>query len=261
MARSPQHLGGRSFLDQAPGVHHEQARGEYRHGGEVVADPHQAHAGFPDQSFHLDQDLRLYRHIQRGGRFVAYHQAWVVQERDRDRDALAHAARELVRISRQAPLRIRNADLGQRADRTPAHLRPVGPAVCLHRQLHLGQHRKHRVEGAHRVLEHHRDAATTQGPQLAARQADQFLAVQLHRSAGDAPGRIDQPEDRITRDALARAGFADQADDFARIDVERHAVHGPGHAGPGRKLGAEIAHPEQRLAHPAPTLLVAPLIA
>ena len=47
---------------------------------------------------HLVQDLALDRDVERGGRLVGDDQVGLVQQRDRDRDALAHAAGELVRI-------------------------------------------------------------------------------------------------------------------------------------------------------------------
>ena len=47
---------------------------------------------------HLGQDLRLDGDVERGGRLVGDEHGGPVQERDGDGDALAHAARELVRI-------------------------------------------------------------------------------------------------------------------------------------------------------------------
>ena len=83
-----------------------------------------------------------------------------LRKRDRDRHALAHAAGEFVRIGVEPALGVGNADLGQR--RRAARWRisaRVGLAMRAHRELHLRGDREDRIERAHRILEHHRDAA------------------------------------------------------------------------------------------------------
>ena len=66
----------------------------------------------------LDQrdDLRLHRDVERGGRLVGDDQLRLGAERERDHDALAHAAGEFVRIGVDALLRRGNADLGEQID-------------------------------------------------------------------------------------------------------------------------------------------------
>jgi hypothetical protein len=49
-------------------------------------------------------DLRLDRHVERGRRLVGDQQAGLAGQRHRDHHALAHAARELVRVVLQAAL-------------------------------------------------------------------------------------------------------------------------------------------------------------
>ena len=50
---------------------------------------------------HLGEDLRLDGDVERGGRLVGDQEQRPVQQRNRDRDPLAHAAGELVRIGVQ----------------------------------------------------------------------------------------------------------------------------------------------------------------
>ena len=68
------------------------------HHGEVVRDEQVGQAEPVLQVAHQVQDLRLDRDVERGGRLVADDELGVGGERARDGDALALAARELVRI-------------------------------------------------------------------------------------------------------------------------------------------------------------------
>ena len=145
VARSAQHFGSRAFFNQTPGIHHQQAGGEHRYRGQVVADPHQADASFSHQSFHLDKDLRLNRHIKRRSGFVADHQRRVVEKGNRNGHPLAHAARQFVRIGVQPSLRVGYADLAQCIERTGARLSGVRFAVGTHCQLHLRKNGEYRV--------------------------------------------------------------------------------------------------------------------
>ena len=74
---------------------------------------------------HLVQDLRLDRDVERGRRLVGDDQIGLVQQRDGDRHALAHAARELVRIGAQALVGRGDADPRERR-RAPAPARRPG---------------------------------------------------------------------------------------------------------------------------------------
>ena len=97
-----------------------------------MADPDQAHARLPHQRSHFHQDLRLDRHVERRGRFVADDQLRMVEEGDGDGHALAHATRQFVRIGVEPALRVGNADLGQRLDAALPHLLGAGlPWACM----------------------------------------------------------------------------------------------------------------------------------
>ncbi len=65
---------------------------------------------------HQLEDLRLDRHVERGGRLVGDQQARLAGQRHRDHHALAHAAAKLVRIFVEALLRRRDAHLAQHLD-------------------------------------------------------------------------------------------------------------------------------------------------
>ena len=75
------------------------------------------------------EDLRLDRHVERGRRLVGDQQLGVVDQRHRDHHALAHAARELVRVGVDAPARLGDADEPEHLDRAVARLRPCDTSL------------------------------------------------------------------------------------------------------------------------------------
>jgi hypothetical protein len=75
-----------------------------------VGDHHDRGVQLVLQAVHEVEDLRLHRHVERRGRLVGDEQLGVVAQRHRDHHALAHAARELVRVGVGAPARLRDPD-------------------------------------------------------------------------------------------------------------------------------------------------------
>ena len=126
------------FLDDAPGVHHRHAVGQAGDHGQVVRDPDQRAAGLAAQALHLVQDLALHGDVERGGRLVGDDDVGPVQQRDRDRHALAHAAGELVRVLAPGARRATRCRPGPapRSARSRA-LRAAARLVREHRLDHL----------------------------------------------------------------------------------------------------------------------------
>ena len=99
----------RRLLDLAAGVHHEHAVGDLGDDAEVVGDQDDRRAEPLADVAQQVEDPRLDRHVERGRRLVGDQQLRVAGERHRDHHALPHAARELVRVLVDAPLRRRDA--------------------------------------------------------------------------------------------------------------------------------------------------------
>ena len=117
----------RPLLDDAPGVHDEDAVGDVGDDAEVVGHEHDARVGPLAQLLHDLQDLRLDRHVQRGRGLVGDEHRRVARERHRDHHALAHAARELVRVASGCA----RAPAGSRPARAaPPPGRGPRPPVC-----------------------------------------------------------------------------------------------------------------------------------
>ena len=99
-----------------PGIHHgDPVRGLGDH-AHVVGDQHDGRAVLAAEALQQRDDLRLHRDVERRRRLVGDDELRLGAQGQRDHHALAHAAGELVRIAVDAPLRRRNADLGQKFD-------------------------------------------------------------------------------------------------------------------------------------------------
>ena len=108
---------GRAVLDDPPAVHHGDLVGEAGDDGDVVgltkiiamfrSSPEAAQQG---------EDLRLDGDVERGRRLVGDQQVGLAGQRHGDGDALAHAARQLVRVAVEATLRVGDADLLEQLD-------------------------------------------------------------------------------------------------------------------------------------------------
>jgi hypothetical protein len=109
----------------APRIHHGHAVAGFRDHAHVVRDQHHRRAMVLAQPLEQRNDLRLDRHVQRGGRLVGHDQFGLGGERQRNDHALAHAAGELVRVLLEPLFSRRDAGFLQQADRTRAGaLRP-----------------------------------------------------------------------------------------------------------------------------------------
>ncbi len=118
----------RRLLDDAAGIHHHHLVGHFGDDAQVVRDQDDRRASLLLQALHQVEDLGLDRHVQRGRRLVGDQQARLAGQRHRDHRALAHAARELVRVLVEALLRRRNAHLRQHRQRARAGFARVDAA-------------------------------------------------------------------------------------------------------------------------------------
>ena len=211
-----------------------------------MADQQQAHAVFAHQLFDERQHLFLHRHIERGGRLIGNQQVWVASQRDRDHDALALPARQLVRISVK-PL-TRSGQLHAFEQLQGAGFGIAGTHVLVQAQG-LGNLLPNRVQGVerrHRLLEDHGHARTAQLAQLRLGQAHQLLAVQRNRPA-HAGALGQQTHQGQSGERFTAAALANQAHRLAAFHAPRHAAQGLCPA-PGRgQAHPQIIHLQQRL--------------
>ena len=92
MLRRAEQILDRRLFDDAPEIHDGDAAREMLDHREVVADEDIAQAEVASQVVQQIEDLRLHRHVERGGRLVADHDLGLGDQRPCDGDALALAA-------------------------------------------------------------------------------------------------------------------------------------------------------------------------
>ena len=83
---------GAAVLHDPPGVHHPDLVRGLGHNSEVVGDDDDGHAETALEVVEQGKDLRLHRHIQRGGRLVGDQKLWLVGQCHGDHRTLAHSA-------------------------------------------------------------------------------------------------------------------------------------------------------------------------
>ena len=206
----------RADLGDAAGVEHGDAVGDLRGDAEVVGDEDDAAADLVAKPCQQSQHLRLHRDVQGGGRLVGDDQIRIARDGDGDHHPLTQAAGEFVGKGTHPSTRFRNADRGQQAQRLVVTARGLGDLLA---DAHGG------VQGGHRVLEHR---AQIQAPNL----ANVLVVTVDHVGSGDGDGAVDpgvfrkQSQHAEAENALARARFTDQAEDFPRCDLDGHAAEG-----------------------------------
>ena len=166
------------MLDDLAAVHDDHLVGDLGDDAEIVGDHDDRHPELFLELVHQLEDLRLRRHVERGRRLVGDHEVRLVDQRHRDHHALAHAARELVRIVVDALLRVgmRTDFITSSAARRASLLRDV--VVHEHRLLELPADLLDRVQRRHRILEDHRDPHPPQLAQLLRDRLEQVDAVE-----------------------------------------------------------------------------------
>ena len=249
MQRVLHHVLHRADLGDPSRIHHGHAVGGLGDHAHVVGDQHHRRAVIAPEALDQRNDLRLHGDVERGGRLVGDDQLRLGADRQRDHDALAHAAGELVRIGVDAFFRRGDADLGQQIDGALAR-RGL-------REIHVGPDRLddlvadpvERIEAGQRILEDHADPFAADAADFFRRQMIDPHSRQIDLAAGDAAGRIDQPDDGKAGDRFAGAGLADHAEHFALGDVEGDAVDRAQRAAAGEEFHLEVTHGEDGYGH------------
>ena len=100
LLRMGQHLGGRALFDDAAVLHHSDIVADLRGDAQIVGDEQQRDAEPLLDLVEQFEHLRLHGDVERGDRLVRHQHVGIERQRAGDRDALALAAGELVRIAR-----------------------------------------------------------------------------------------------------------------------------------------------------------------
>ena len=92
------------------------------------------------------------------------------------------------------------------------------------RLIHLIADREDRVQRRHGVLENNRAVVPAERIQLFLRVLQEAFALEFDVAFDDASVLVKDLQDAVRRHGLAGAGFADDAEDLARVQVEGDAV-------------------------------------
>ena len=238
----------RRLLDDLPGVHHDHPLGKLGDNAHVVRDQDDRRAVVALEPLHELEDLCLDGDIERSRRLVCDQERGVAGERHRDHHSLPHPTRELMRIVVRAPVRVRDADLGQQVDGPCPRLSVGHRLVGAQLLLDLPADGVDGRQRGHRVLEDHRDLTAANRPHLALREPHQVAAAVEHLALDDRVGVPDQPHHRQHRDRLAGPGLADDAEHPADRNRQREVVDCLDDAVLGPEGDAEVTELEQRRA-------------
>ena len=236
----------RCVLDDLTGVHDDDVVRSLGDDAHVVRDDDHRHVVLVAQVVEEVEDGGLNGDVERGRRLVGDQQLRIARERDRDHHALAHPAREAVRVVLEPFRGARDPDLLEQLDGLLVRLLLRNVVVPPDRLRDLRPDRQRRVQRGHRVLEDHRDLAAAHVLELPLAQLRQVTAV-VEDGAGDDLGRWlrDQAHDRERGDRLAAAGLADDPERLALLDREADPVDGTDDALAGEEVRAEIVDFEQ----------------
>ncbi len=244
--RPVEHVLDGALLDELSCVHHAdpiRVAGDHT---EVVGDQDESGTGRLARGLQRLQHLGLHRHVERRRRLVRDDHIRVVRHRDRDDDALAHAAGQLMGQVVDPLLGIRDADQFEQLDRPIARGGLGDVVVRQHRLPDLETDRVDRVQRGQRILEDHRDLVAAKARVLLLRLADQLHATKLGRAA-DPGGLRKQAEQRHRRHRLAGARFTDDAERFTGSELVADAPDGFDQAVVGGKSDGQVVDVEQQV--------------
>jgi hypothetical protein len=217
-------VGRAGLFDHDAAVQHHDPVGQVGDDTHVMRDEQDADAEPGAQGTQQLQDLSLSRHVERARRFVGDQQRRLVGQCYGDPCALRLASGQLMRVSAEPVLRVRQAHQGEQADR------PLPGRLPGHRPVHgdrfdeLGTDGEHRVEPTGGLLEHQPDLAAPDGAQFLAAEAEQVAPPQ-ERRAGHRGVAGQQAHQGQGQGRLARARFPDQREHFAGCHGQADVHH------------------------------------
>ena len=182
MPRIGEDLGRRPAFDDFSIAHHMDRVGDPADDSQVVADEDHRHAEALFEFCEEIEDFSGNRHVESRRRLIRDQQIRVAGDRHRNRDALALAAGQFMRICMQPASRLGNAGEVQKFLR---------PCICraarqtgfqTQDRANLGAHRKQGIEGRHGLLEHHGDTPAKQRIEPFLGKREKLHALEEHRT-------------------------------------------------------------------------------
>ena len=221
----------RRHLDNLARVHQ---RDPVRHAcdhAEIVRDEQNRHAALALQLVEQVENLRLDRDIQRRGRLVGNQHFGFGRERQRDHDALLHAAGKLKWILGQAPRRVGDADALHPFKRACLRRCAACKVVAFEHFDNLLATSEHRVQAGGRFLKDHAHARAAHIAHAVFRQRQHIGSVELDAAGRNPRGLGQQTHDRQRRHRFAAARFTDDGEGFALANFQINTIERAHHPG------------------------------
>jgi hypothetical protein len=218
-----QYIADTASLDKAAGIHDRKAITDFDSGADIMRDKDYRHAELALQLTQQQQDLDLYRHIERGGRFVSEQHARIAGQCQRDHRALAHATRHLMRVRVQPAAGGWDLHPFQQLEGPLLRQRAPDAFVANNGLGDLLADRKDRVERGCRLLKDHRGSATAQLLKALSGCLNDVLAVDHDAPVDLAIGR-QEPHQGPQGHTLAATRLAENSEHFAASEAEADAV-------------------------------------
>ena len=211
-----------------------------------MGDEDNGHAEFALQFTQQQQDLDLHGGVERGGRLVREQDFRLAGERQRDHRPLPHAAGHFMRIGVEPAPGGRNPHHFQHFQRPRRCLGLAFAFVAHHAFRDLPADGVDGIERQRRLLKDHRDGLAAEGRQFRVVERQHVASHHPHMARDLRPLFRQQPHQRAQGHALARAGFAEQAEHLAIAQRQREIVHGIDGALAG-EANIETAYLDQRV--------------
>ena len=215
-------------LDHLAGVHHRHVVRRLRDHPEVVGDEQDAHPRLFLQLLDQVEDLRLDRHVERGGRLVGDQERRVAGQRHGDHRALAHAAGQLGAGTRRRASGAGMPTFAASRWRARARRRRRGPVqdgrlMIWFPTVYTGFSA---VIGSWKII-------AMSLPRISRSRSSSAPMRSSPRKRMEPPSKLarrhrQELEDRERGHALARSRLPHHAEGLARTDRVGHAVHGLG---------------------------------
>jgi hypothetical protein len=153
-------------------------------------------------------DLRLCRHVERGGGLVRDEHLRIAGQADGHDDALSHPAGELVRVVVEALRRRGDADLGEQLHGPLPGVLLREREVVAHPLRQLAADGVHGIERGHGILEDETDPLPRMWTSSSSPSVSRSTSTEVRGAGHPARRDRDQPGERQRRHRLARSGLA-----------------------------------------------------
>ena len=221
------------------------------HHTEVVGDENEGHVPLATLILDEIEDLSLHRDVESSGGLIGEENRRAAGQGHGDHHALAHAARQFVRVLLETLLGFGDADVLEKLENDFLSVLAGGTEVDAQRFGQLLADLHDRIQRGHRILEDHRHLGAPDLLAILQAHGGELGSLEEHRALADHVATGEQTHDRTRKDRLAAARLAHDAQPLAVLKRERHTVDGTHHTTGRDEVGSKIVDLEKGAAFAA----------